>query len=528
MAYPGRRNEGEALKGSKLQLLRVSRQAHGGAQDGHGVPRPRFNWVTRVAIPGLILGGVMLLLGLSMYADLAPLERVRVSPVVMKSVQSPAAGAVTVQAAGWVEADPYTSYVSALTDGTVSEVLVLEGEPVSKGQVVARLVDEDAQLAVQRARDRVKEAEAKLKTEQAELQAAKTVWENPVDRRRTIAVGKALLQESRATLKQVASEISMHEHKLADVKSRYDRALALHESKTVSEQEFIRVRSLYNAQVSQIESLKMRQLAVKGVIAKYEAELEAAERHMILRTEERRRLDSARAATLEAEAQLSHARTELAEAELRLRRMEIRAPMTGMVMSRLIAPGSTVVVLSDNPESARVLSLYDPKRLQVRVDVPLADAGHISVGQDAHITVEVLPSKTFSGKVTRVLHEANIQKNTLEVKVALTDPDSKIRPEMLARAKFLAKLESVDDDKAPTRVFAPEAAMRKSGNNTAAWVVREYDGRKGTAFSVPVQPGNTRMDGWIDVTQGLNPGDLVITGPVAELEDGATVHVDKD
>ena len=64
------------------------------------------------------------------------------------------------------------------------------------------------------------------------------------------------------------------------------------------------------------------------------------------------------------------------------------------------------------------MRLYDPKRLQVRVDVPLADAAKVRVGQQAKVVVGVLPDRTFDGEVTRVVHEADIQRNTLQVKVA--------------------------------------------------------------------------------------------------------------
>ena len=54
--------------------------------------------------------------------------------------------------------------------------------------------------------------------------------------------------------------------------------------------------------------------------------------------------------------------------------MTITAPISGYVQRRLKAPGDKVMPGGDNPGSAHVLSLYDPKKLQVRVDVPLADA----------------------------------------------------------------------------------------------------------------------------------------------------------
>lgn len=191
------------------------------------------------------------------------------------------------------------------------------------------------------------------------------------------------------------------------------------------------------------------------------------------------------------------------------------------------APGSKVVVLSDNAGSARVLSLYDPARLQVRVDVPLADAAKVSAGQQAEIVVEVLPERRFSGTVSRVLHEANVQKNTLEVKVEVADPDPKLRPEMLARVKFLAK-PSPGSDKESHRVFAPERAIQGSGANATAWIVRIAGADRGTVYSVPVKPGAVKIEGWVDVLDGLQSGDLVITSSAEDLRNGKKVNVATD
>jgi RND family efflux transporter MFP subunit len=508
---------------TRLHVLRSSSIDKDVTHADETIPRPGFKWKTRVLIPGLILGGFLLLVGISAYGELAPAPVVEVSPVVVKSMEGVAAGAVTVQAPGWVEANPYRSYVTALANGIVREMLVLEGDSVTRGQVVARLVDEDARLEVQRARAKVKEREAALKAEEAELSAAKTEWENPTNRRQAVRVAQALQAESEATLKQISAEVVMEEANLEHAKSQYDRGVMLHTSDAVSEQELIRLRSNFLAREARVAALKMRLSAVKELIIKREADLEAAREHMALRTEDRKKVKTAEARTLRAEAALSQARTELAEAELRLKRMEIRSPMDGSVMSRLTEPGSKVVVFSDNPDSAKVLSLYDPERLQVRVDVPLADAAKVSVGQAAQVVVEVLPGKTFSGTVTRVLHEADIQKNTLEVKVALADPDPRLRPEMLARVKFLA--EPDPDAESNRRVFVPQEAVHGSGRQAVAWVVRQFDGEQGTPFPQPVSLGIARIDGWADVVDGLNPGDLLVTSSVAGLSAGATVRV---
>jgi HlyD family secretion protein len=478
----------------------------------------------RILIPCGIVGGFVALLTAFSYEALVPVPRVRFTPVIVKRVQGPVAGTAVVQAAGWVEADPYKSYVTALSDGIVREVLLLEGEPVAKDQVVARLVDDDAKLALQRAEAEVQTREAGLMAAKADLQAAKTEWENPTERRRSVDVADAELKENRAALEQSAVDIVMEEAVLEQTKSDYDRAVPLEKAATMAVAELIRIRSRYNAQKAKLDSTRLRHTVIVARIAKNEADLIAAQEHMRLRTEERRKLDRAQSAVIEAQAELTRSLAARDEARLRLERMDIRSPASGIVMKRLTEPGSKLVITVDSPVSAQVLSLYNPSRLQVRVDVPLAEVAKVGVGQLVEVMVEVLPDRVFSGTVTRVLHEANIQKNTLEVKVAIADPAPELRPEMLARVKFLEKSD-VQPGQARQGVFAPAAAFHSEGGTVTAWVLKDYDGDRGSAKSRSVKLGVKQADGWVEVVEGLQPSDRVITQSSDELKDGRRVRV---
>jgi HlyD family secretion protein len=488
------------------------------------IPVPRFNWKTRILLPGLILGGFAALFVATSHNAIVASVAVDAEPVIVKNVQGPVAGAATVQAAGWVEADPYKSYVSALADGVVREVLVLEGDSVQQGQIVVRLVDDDAKLAVEEAEAKVQELEAVLASAKADRTAAESDWENPVERQRAIDVGTAELAESRALLKQSEAEILMEESRLEHAKSDYDRAVPLHGSTAISESELVRLRSQFSAQKAKLESMRARNASIRARIAKHEAELTAAKRHMELRTEERQELDRARAKVFEAQAALKHAKTVLTQSRLTLSRMEIRSLVAGVVMRRLTEPGAKLVLNSDEPHSAQVLSVYDPNRLQVRVDVPLADAGKLGVGQPAEISVEVIPDRVFSGTVTRVLHEADIQKNTLEAKVSITKPDPKLRPEMLARVRFLANVKS-EPDEVHQGIFAPKKGVRGNGKEAYTMIVSEFDGSQGIAMRRPLNVGRLKTDGWVIVLQGLNPGDLIITKSAEPIESGQRVRV---
>jgi multidrug efflux pump subunit AcrA (membrane-fusion protein) len=178
----------------------------------------------------------------------------------------------------------------------------------------------------------------------------------------------------------------------------------------------------------------------------------------------------------------------------------------------------------DDQHSAHAFRLYDPKRLQVRVDVPLADAAKVGVGQAAKVVVGVLPDKTFDGVITRVVNEADVQKNTLQVKVAITNPTAELKPEMLARVRFLAP---ASDPSGPTTrtaqlVFAPEELIKRMDGNTATVCVADAAGHR--AVHREVKLGEARQDGWVSVVSGLNPGDLIIAKPM-DVAPGTKIKV---
>src|SRR5690606_29574462 len=114
--------------------------------------------------------------------------------------------------------------------------------------------------------------------------------------------------------------------------------------------------------------------------------------------------------------------------------------------------------------------------LQVRADVPLAEAARVSAGLPAEIRVEALPDRVFRGEVVRIVHEADPVKNTLPVKVRILDPDPALKPEMIARLQFLAPAAS------PARVGRP-AARAGTGPLGAAHMPKAADAGAGLAAS---------------------------------------------
>lgn len=519
------------------------------------VPPPGRRWSTRIGLPLAILGGATMALAYAARQALMPSVDVVVAPVVARplgatddhgtgddnsvppNTTSNPSPDVIAQAAGWIEPDPFAVSVSALTSGVVAEVPVLEGDVVERGQVIVRLVDEDARIALARAEAEVKRHESGVEEAKAALEAAQKRWDHPFEQVRAVQTAEALVGEARADVVAAQAAADAARARLAELEDDFARKSPLAERGAVPSGEIALLALRVKAHAAEAAQAEARVPLAQAKLERQEAELVAARTDFELRIDEARALQAARAALNSAQAALESARANRDDAALRLARMEVRAPIDGVVLARLVQPGIAVSPMMDTPTAGQVMRLYDPRQLQVRVDVPLADAGRIGVGTVAEVMTDALPDRVFRGSVTRVVHEADIQRNTVQFKVAIDNPDPTLKPEMLARVRFLSgasgtraasKTPGAGASGGAFRLYAPEQAVHARDGDTAVFVVdlarnvvRRTPVRTGPRLAGPDEDG---LGPWIEV-DGVRPGDRVVIDSEAPLDDGDRVRL---
>jgi RND family efflux transporter MFP subunit len=514
------------------------------SRDTHAV-KPRARRLA-AAVPIAVILATVSVIGWSAWPIVAPAREVRVAQAVfdrsivrnvdrvgndeIDDAARPPRHTPTVQAAGWLEAEPYYIPCVALADGVVENINVLAGEYVEKGDVVATLIADDARLRLRRAEAALDHAQAQAALARAERDASQRSWDEPIELQRAVESSRAALAEARAELERLPTLVASARATLTRLEEEFGRAEQSRKARASTEIELIIARQRLAAQRATTEALEAQRPVLEARIDRMRADLRAAERRLELRIQDRRRLDAAVATLRAAHAAVDRARAERDEAALELERMTIRAPISGFVQDRLVAPGDKLVRNMDGEHSAHLLHLYDPDRLQVRVDVPLADAAHIYHGQRCEIVVEVLPDRTFSGEVLRSTHKADLQKNTLEFKVRVSDPDPILRPEMLTRVKFLssnnaARRKAIDPSSTPSRsrVLVPNEAIDDRDGSPHVWTVVDRRANRGTLMPITVEVLE-RNDGWSQIRASLTAGALVALD-TAKARPGESVKI---
>ena len=475
---------------------------------------PRRLWL-RVGVPLVILVCTVGLLAMSAWESLRPRVPVEATPVAIREIEVVASAGRTVdgnviQAPGWVEAAPYSTYISALTEGIVAEILRLEGDRVEIGDPVAKLVPDDAQIGLDRAEAVLIQRRGVLAAAEAALEAASVERTELVTATRTVAVSKARRAKLEADLAAFPARIAEVTANRDELLDEYDRKRGLVEDGAVAEGPVQRLAIRLKALEAKVQALEQERQAVEAQVQAAKAEEEAAIRNRELLVHETLEFEQARAAVTIAKGELASAVADRDAAILRLDRCLVTSPVAGIVIERLTAPGSTIQ-FANGVHGAHILHVYDPESLQIRADIPLADAANVGVGQQAEIVVDLLPDRIFEGRVVRFVHRADIAKNTVEAKVEIVDPSPLLKPDMLARVRILPN--SVSDTGATrvttSRVFVPEDAVRDDG---LVWIVADRRGDAGLAQPRDVVLGPGRHENWLEIEEGLSPGDVVILG----------------
>jgi multidrug efflux pump subunit AcrA (membrane-fusion protein) len=455
--------------------------------------------------------------------QILPRTKVSVVPVLATRGEVRQEGAELFQAAGWIEPRPTPILVTALTEGVIEKLFVVEGQAVSENEPIARLIDSDAKLAVRAAEAELALRKAEVASMNAELKAAELRLANPVHLDAALAEADSALAKTETEIAKLPFLIASEEAQAAFAKQNLDGKRLVSES--IATRLLQQAESDFAAATAELAELRQRAPLL-------ERELDSLRRKRTALAEQRRLLieESRGVADIQAKRAAAIARQDQASlaverARLMLDRTVIRAPRTGKVLQVIARPGTRVTSMEGASVhgAATIVTLYDPAMLQVRADVRLEDVGRVEPGQPVRI-VTASAAQPIEGFVLQPTSIANIQKNTLEVKVAIKNPPPTIRPEMLVTATFLAAAnpERPNDDKSVTERILIRKDLVSSMDGTPAVWVAAFDG---TASLRVVRLGQDDANGLVEVLEGLAPTDKLIVDGRGDLRAGERIVI---
>lgn len=481
--------------------------------------------LTRYVLPIGILAGFLALVMFAGGFAFVPPRAVTVVPVITTRAEAQNEGMPLFQAAGWIEPRPSLVNIAALAEGVIEQILVVEGQEVAQGEPVARLIDTDAKLALRQAETTKELREAELAGVKAELKAAKVRYENPVHLRTQLSQAEAALAKSKLELSRLPFQITTARAQLdyADENLRGKQSAG----DAIPGRLISQAKSERDSAHALVAELEQRAPQLEAEMHALERQVSAANEQLRLLVDESRQSEDAEARYAAASANVKDAEIAVEQARLRLTRSTITAPITGKILKLLSHPGTRVMGLESaaGQSSSSIATMYDPKNLQARADVRLEDVPLVTSGQQVVIET-ASASKPIVGRVLLATSAANVQKNTLEVKVAIDDPPATIGPEMLVTVTFLAppSTKTMFVESSRHRLLIPRQLIQSVDAASVVWVVdSENRARKRV-----IKLGKSEGDSLIEVTEGITATDKLISTGGDAVSDGELVEVRGD
>ena len=411
--------------------------------------------------------------------------------------------------------------VNANSMGKITEINVKEGDTVKKGQLLLRTEDVQQTASVQG-------QEAAIRTEEADLQAS-----------------QASVDSAKATLNLQQANLAQAQAKFKQSSDAFDRGQELFKDNLLSRQDF-------DSRLSDFQVAKANVQSAQASVEQAKAQLQQSQFNH----------DMSAARLAQNKAQLMGFQNQLAQTVY-------VSPIDGIVTSLPVTVGENVVPGIQNAVGSVLFQVADMKIITAEVLVDETDIVNVKLNQPAQVSIDAIPNKTFTGKVTEIGQSAvssttgqttttsstsgtsNQEAKDFKVVVTLDNPPANLRPGLSCTAKITTATRKnavavpIQALTIRTRRELEEAQTNGKGKALAASrpmsqlseaeqnrLKEELQGvfvlREGKAVFVPVDTG-IMSDTNVEVLKGLKPGDEIVTGSyqvLRTLKTNTKVRVD--
>jgi HlyD family secretion protein len=408
-----------------------------------------------------------------------------------------------VTASGEIKPTTYTN-VTAQGFGRITEILVKEGDHIKKGDKL--LLQDNVQ------------ASADVQAQGAAINSAESG-----------------VQAAEASYKAAQADLVSQQANMEKAKLDWDRGQGLYKDGLIPKQDFDQRKSTYDAAAAAVDSSRARVQSMKA------------------------QLEQTRAQVNQGQAVLKRQKDVLSKTVY-------TSPINGIVSYLPEKVGDYVVPGITNTNGSFLMTLSDMSVVTAEVKVDETDIVNVKLGQAADVTIDAVPGKVFTGKVTEIGSQATLRSSGLattqsttstqeakdfKVVVRLDNPPDNLRPGLSTTAKIkTAEKKSViaipiqalavrmrkDLEEAAKNakgqgnsgvtLAAPPPASPGDPNKQEIQGVFVVNGKK--AVFRPVETGITGVTN-IEVTKGLQVGDEIVVGSykaLRTLKPEASVKVD--
>lgn len=185
---------------------------------------------------------------------------------------------------------------------------------------------------------------------------------------------------------------------------------------------------------------------------------------------------------------------------------QIKSSINGIITAKTVSLGETV------SSSTAAYTIVNIDKVQVNATLMEDEVNYVKVGQAVDIVIPAISTQTYKGIVSKISPYASDKDKSYPLWVEVENQERVLKPGMFAEVKLkYNRLEGV--------IAVPKDCIVDKGDKKVIYVVNVDK-----AAERPVKIGIV-LNGTVEVTEGLNPGDILITSGLNTLKDGKSVSI---
>lgn len=204
-----------------------------------------------------------------------------------------------------------------------------------------------------------------------------------------------------------------------------------------------------------------------------------------------------------------------------LTNMTIRAPFSGIVVSKNAQPGEMISPISAGGGFTRtgICTIIDTDSLEIEVDVNEAYIQRVTPGQRVSAVLDAYPDWRIPSEVIAIVPTADRQKATVRVRVGFLERDERILRDMGVKVAFLGTESEDESSREIQGALVSGESIRADEDGDFVWLVRD-----GAVEKRRISLGGPRDRPQVLVSQGLSAGETVVRSSETPLGSGQAVR----
>jgi RND family efflux transporter MFP subunit len=191
----------------------------------------------------------------------------------------------------------------------------------------------------------------------------------------------------------------------------------------------------------------------------------------------------------------------------------VTAPISGTITSMTAQVGMTIT------QAVPLVRISSSRALEIRLNVAERFISRMALNLPCEVTLDAWPGEIFLGNISELSPTVDLASRTMEVRINVRDPNSRLRPGMFAKVRIIT------ERKDNVVKIPASAVINRFGEQYVYVIAQDEDDPEITIVRKRIVVPGISIDGVVEITNGLAADEEIVVRGQTLLDEGSRVNI---